>query len=76
MFGFGVLCTSVLTLLTPLAANGGIGWLLTVRVLEGIGEVNCVVFFSETVAAILIKFYYVCHMLLFNFKAVPGVEFS
>ena len=30
--------TSVLTLLTPVAAYGGIWWLVAVRVLEGVGE--------------------------------------
>ncbi|KAL5014023.1 hypothetical protein ScPMuIL_008293 [Solemya velum] len=38
LFGFGVLCTSILTLLTPIAARYHLGALLAVRVLEGIGE--------------------------------------
>ena len=39
LFGIGVLCTTVLTLLTPLAASAGFRWLIAVRVLEGLGEV-------------------------------------
>ncbi len=39
IFGLGVLCTSVLTLLTPLAASAGVGWFMALRVLEGLGEV-------------------------------------
>nr|XP_006819872.1 PREDICTED: sialin-like isoform X2 [Saccoglossus kowalevskii] len=38
MFGFGVLCTSVLTLVTPIAAKTSVWLLIAVRVLEGIGE--------------------------------------
>lgn len=38
VYGTGVLITSVLTLLTPLAANVGVEMLVAVRVLEGIGE--------------------------------------
>ncbi|XP_072029904.1 sialin-like [Amphiura filiformis] len=38
LFGLGVLCTTILTLLTPLAASAGTGWLIAVRVLEGLGE--------------------------------------
>ncbi|XP_053190148.1 sialin [Scomber japonicus] len=36
--GWGVLGTAALTLLTPLAAQWGVYWLLALRVLEGIGE--------------------------------------
>ena len=39
MFGLGVLCTAVLTLVTPVAARLSVGTFLAVRVLEGIGEV-------------------------------------
>jgi hypothetical protein len=39
MFGFGVLCTAVLTLVTPLAAKAGLGYFIALRVVEGIGEV-------------------------------------
>lgn len=39
LFGFGVLCTAVLTLLTPLAADMGVPALVTLRILEGLGEV-------------------------------------
>lgn len=38
LFGIGVLCTSVLTLLTPIAARWGVGALIVLRVLEGLGE--------------------------------------
>ncbi|KAL3889635.1 hypothetical protein ACJMK2_001971 [Sinanodonta woodiana] len=38
LFGFGVLVTAVLTLLTPVAARLSLGTLIAVRVLEGIGE--------------------------------------
>ncbi|XP_078456801.1 sialin-like [Lampetra planeri] len=38
LFGVGVTCTTVLTLLTPIAAHFGVPWLLVVRVLEGLGE--------------------------------------
>eukprot|EP00037_Helgoeca_nana_P015170 m.141938 g.141938 ORF g.141938 m.141938 type:complete len:519 (-) comp22892_c0_seq2:155-1711(-) len=38
VYGVGVLVTSVLTLLTPLAANAGVPVLVAVRVLEGLGE--------------------------------------
>ncbi|KAJ4444352.1 hypothetical protein ANN_06144, partial [Periplaneta americana] len=37
--GLGILSTAVFTLLTPLAATeGGAGWLIAVRVIEGLGE--------------------------------------
>ncbi|XP_067665281.1 sialin-like [Haliotis asinina] len=39
LYGFGILCTAILTLLTPLAARlGGLPVFIAVRVLEGIGE--------------------------------------
>ena len=40
LFGFGVLTTSVLTMLTPLAARHSVGTLIAVRILEGLGEVK------------------------------------
>lgn len=39
LFGGGVLVTAILSLITPLAANWGTGAFITVRVLEGLGEV-------------------------------------
>ncbi|EDO45514.1 predicted protein [Nematostella vectensis] len=38
LFGFGVLCTSIFTLLTPWAAHQGIPMLIALRILEGLGE--------------------------------------
>lgn len=38
--GLGILCTSLLTLITPLAARYHIYALMAVRVLEGLGEVS------------------------------------
>ncbi|CAJ1066712.1 sialin [Xyrichtys novacula] len=38
LLGLGILGTAVFTLLTPMAADLGAGWLIAVRVLEGIGE--------------------------------------
>ena len=44
LFGLGVLCTSVLTIFTPLAARHSAGMLLIlVRILEGLGQVNYLV---------------------------------
>ena len=40
LFGFGVLCTAVLTMFTPLAARHSVGMLILVRILEGLGEVG------------------------------------
>ena len=40
LFGYGCLCTALLTLLTPVAARAGIPYFIAVRVLEGIGEVR------------------------------------
>lgn len=40
LFGLGVLCTAVFTILTPIAARLGVGYLIAVRILEGLGEVN------------------------------------
>lgn len=42
LLGLGILGTVVFTLLTPVAADLGAGYLIAVRVLEGIGEVVCV----------------------------------
>lgn len=39
LLGFGIFGTSLFTLLTPLAANLGVGYLIAVRALEGLGEV-------------------------------------
>ncbi|KAM6956689.1 sialin [Aplochiton taeniatus] len=38
LLGLGILCTVFFTLLTPVAADLGAGYLIAVRVLEGIGE--------------------------------------
>ncbi|KFB49315.1 AGAP006595-PA-like protein [Anopheles sinensis] len=38
VFGVGVGTTAALTLLTPLAAHGGYGWLIAIRALEGFFE--------------------------------------
>ncbi|XP_043919793.1 sialin-like isoform X2 [Protopterus annectens] len=38
LFGLGVLGTAIFTLLTPLAADLGIGYVIAVRALEGLGE--------------------------------------
>ncbi|KAM6460054.1 sialin isoform 1-T1 [Liasis olivaceus] len=38
LLGFGILGTAVFTLFTPLAADLGAGFLIAVRVLEGLGE--------------------------------------
>eukprot|EP00118_Oscarella_pearsei_P029123 m.3724 g.3724 ORF g.3724 m.3724 type:complete len:483 (+) comp9729_c0_seq1:143-1591(+) len=38
VLGLGCLCTVILSFLTPLAAQYGIGWLIAVRVIEGVGE--------------------------------------
>lgn len=38
MFGCGTLITAVLTLLTPVSAHAGVGWLVANRVLMGLGE--------------------------------------
>ena len=40
-FGLGVFLTGVLTLLTPLAARAGIGYIIALRVLEGVCEGAC-----------------------------------
>lgn len=39
VFGIGIAVTSVLTLLTPLAAKAGVPTLIAVRLIEGIFEV-------------------------------------
>ncbi|OCT58452.1 sialin [Xenopus laevis] len=38
LLGFGILGTAVFTLLTPLSADLGAGWLIAVRAVEGLGE--------------------------------------
>ncbi|KAM4772109.1 sialin [Rhinophrynus dorsalis] len=38
LLGFGILGTAIFTLLTPLAADLGAGYLIAVRALEGLGE--------------------------------------
>ncbi|XP_078504188.1 sialin isoform X3 [Lissotriton helveticus] len=38
LMGFGILGTAAFTLLTPLAAELGVGYLIAVRALEGLGE--------------------------------------
>lgn len=38
LLGFGICCTAVFTLFTPLAADLGVGYLIAVRALEGLGE--------------------------------------
>lgn len=43
LFGFGVLCTAVLTLLTPLAARWNLYVFIALRVVEGIGEVSVII---------------------------------
>lgn len=43
LLGFGILGTVIFTLLTPVAADMGAGYLIAVRVLEGIGEVSVLV---------------------------------
>lgn len=40
VFGIGIFLTAVLTLLTPLAARAGPGYMIAARVIEGIGEVS------------------------------------
>lgn len=40
MYGLGVLCTAILTMLTPVAASFGANAVVALRVLEGIGEVS------------------------------------
>lgn len=50
MYGIGIFVTSVLTILTPLAAkNGGATALIIVRVIEGIFEVILIVIRSAIV---------------------------
>lgn len=38
LYGGGVACTAVLTILTEPAADLGFGWMIALRVIEGIGE--------------------------------------
>lgn len=40
LLGLGILGTALFTLLTPLAADMGPGYLIVVRALEGVGEVR------------------------------------
>ena len=42
VFGLGCLGTTILTLVTPIAAYHSLGMLLAVRVLEGFGEVQAI----------------------------------
>lgn len=46
VLGYGVLITAVLTLLTPLAANGGTPALVILRILQGLAEVSPVFIMS------------------------------
>lgn len=39
MVGVGLIATSVLGLLIPLAADAGVAWLIVVRVFQGIAQV-------------------------------------
>lgn len=47
LFGFAVLITAILTLLTPLLARVGIWALILARVIEGLAEVSGDVIISE-----------------------------
>ncbi|GBN63421.1 hypothetical protein AVEN_258727-1, partial [Araneus ventricosus] len=40
VFGISTLITSVLTLLTPIAARAGVGYLIAVRAIEGFAQVG------------------------------------
>jgi MFS family permease len=40
LLSVGILSTAFFTLISPLAAKGGSGWLIAVRVLMGLGEVK------------------------------------
>lgn len=43
VLGLGILCTAILTFITPFviyATNGNWAWVVVVRVLEGLGEVS------------------------------------
>jgi len=40
LLSVGILSTAFFTLISPLAAKAGSGWLIAVRVLMGLGEVN------------------------------------
>lgn len=42
IFGYGILCTAVVSLFSPLAVNTNVWLLVTLRILEGIGEVTYV----------------------------------
>lgn len=47
VFGFGIIMTAVLTILTPLAAKTGPEYIIAVRVLEGVGEVSIAKHFNH-----------------------------
>lgn len=38
--GWGMLINSVFSFLVPVAADAGVGWLIVVRFIQGLGEVN------------------------------------
>lgn len=65
LFGGGILCTAILTLLTPLCANINVYLLIFIRILEGLFEV-CFGFLHESLsseaptAACLIPVYCFC----------------
>jgi len=40
LFGVGILCTAVFTLVTPIAAEWSVYVLIVTRILEGLGEVS------------------------------------
>ena len=57
LYGVGVLCTSVFTLLTPIAARIHVYVFLAVRILEGIGEVSTFMgFIKKTIGKMLFTF--------------------
>ena len=43
VFGIGVFVTVLLTLITPVVARISVWLLVAVRVLEGVGEVQCII---------------------------------
>lgn len=47
VFGIGIFATSVLTLITPMAARAGVEVLMAVRIIEGIFEGSCVATFCK-----------------------------
>jgi len=40
VFGSGALLAAIASFFTPLAARGGMGWLIAARVVLGMGQVN------------------------------------